>query len=235
MVVGVARKAEFNPSRPERNPERTRQRILDAARTAFCAHGVEGTTMEAIARDSSVNKRMVYHYFGKKEDLYLKVLEDTYAARRHHDGILDLRDCDPEEGVRRMIRQAFAYCRDNPDYVNLLIVENLNGARHLRRSEVILRMHKPLVEGLRDVLRRGSELGLFRAFVDPVQLYLTIASLCFFYFSNNATLSTIFDRDFSSAEALEAREAHVEAVVLGFLKPRSEEERRAGRRRGRVK
>lgn len=213
-----------------RDAQKTQERILSAARAAFGEHGVDGATIEAIARAAQVNKRMVYHYFGGKEDLYLRVLEDTYAARRRHDAILDVGACDPEEGMRRLIRAAFAYCRENPDYIKLLVVENLNGARHLRRSEKIMQLHTPLLEGLGALLERGRGEGVFRAYADPIQVYLTIASLCFFYHSNNATLSTIFGRDFMAAEAVSEREVHIEEVVLGYLRPRSVEERSQGAR-----
>ena len=209
-----------------RDPERTRGRILEAAREVFCQRGVDGATVEGIARRAGVNKRMIYHYFGGKDALYLAVLEAVYTHRRHHDALLDVRQSDPEEGLRRMIRAAFTYCRENPDYIKLLIVENLNGAKHLRRSEKILGLHAPLLEGLGGILEKGRRIGIFRAFADPLHVYLTIASLCFFYFSNNATLSTIFGRDFLDSQALAEREGHVEEVILSYLRPRSSEERR---------
>ena len=157
--------------------------------------------------------------------MYLAVLEKTYEARRHHDSILDLKQSDPEEGLRRLIRASFAYDRENPDYVKLLIVENLNGARHLRRSQKILSMHMPLLRDIGDLLDRGSRIGVFRAYADPVQVFITIASLCFFYHSNNATMSTILGRDLMAPTASLEREAHVEAVVMGYLRPRTEQER----------
>lgn len=217
--------SDGGPRVTRRDAQKTKARILNAARKAFGKHGVDGATVEAIAREADVNKRMVYHYFGGKEDLYLTVLEETYAARRKHDAILDIREGDPVEGVRRLVRASFRYCRENPDYIKLLIAENLNDAKHLRRSEKILHLHGPLLEGLEALLERGRKIGLFRAYADAVQLYLTIASLCFFYHSNNATLSTVFGRDFSSNEAVSEREAHVEEVVLAYLRPRTELEK----------
>jgi hypothetical protein len=59
---------------------------------------------------------------------------------------------------------------------------------------------------------------VFRAGVDPVELYVTIAALGFFYLSNRHTLSTIFGRDLSAPKSLAAREKHIVDVVLNFLK-----------------
>jgi hypothetical protein len=74
----------------------------------------------------------------------------------------------------------------------LLNTENLAKARHLKRSTKVKSMHSPFVEMIRTVVRRGVESGDFRVAVDPVQLYISIAALCFFYLSNSATLSVIW-------------------------------------------
>ncbi|MCP5372248.1 MAG: TetR family transcriptional regulator [Hyphomicrobiales bacterium] len=220
----MAQAAERADGGGRRNPQRTRARILEAARTAFCARGVDGATMEDIARRAEVNKRMVYHYFGNKEDLYLAVLEDTYEDRRLHDSQLDLRHADPQEGMRRLIRASFDYCRRHPEYIKLLIVENINGARHLRRSTKVHNLHLQVLDDIGELLQRGSRIGLFRAHADPTQVFMTIASLCFFYHSNNATLSAILESDLAAPLASTAREAHVEEVIMGYLRPRTERE-----------
>ena len=147
----------------KRDADKTRIRIVDAARSLFCKHGIDGSTVEAIARAAHVNKRMVYYYFGGKADLYLTVLEETYANRRQHDSVLEMNVGDPEQCMRRMVRASFRYCRENPDYIKLLTVENLNAAKHLKRSEKILNLHSPLLENLRTLLERGQQIGVFRA------------------------------------------------------------------------
>lgn len=222
----AAKKTASPPAK--RDAEKTRTRILDAARSLFCKHGVDGATVEAIARAAHVNKRMVYYYFGNKNDLYLAVLEQTYASRRQHDSVLEMNVGDPEQCVRRLVRASFRYCRDNPDYIKVLLAENLNGARHLKRSKQIMNLHSPLLENLGALLERGQKIGVFRTYVDPLQVYLTIASLCFFYHSNTATLSTIFGRDFASADTSIEREVHIEDVVLSYLRPRNAVEQDAG-------
>jgi len=82
-------------------------------------------------------------------------------------------------------------------------------------------MHSPFVEMIRTVVRRGVESGDFRVAVDPVQLYISIAGLCFFYLSNSATLSVIFGRDLLKKEARDERLAHMVALVLAALTGKS--------------
>ena len=82
-------------------------------------------------------------------------------------------------------------------------------------------MHSPFVEMIRTVVRRGVETGDFVVAVDPVQLYISIAALCFFYLSNNWTLSVIFGRDLLSKEARDERLEHMVALVLAALTGKS--------------
>ena len=79
-------------------------------------------------------------------------------------------------------------------------------------------MHSPLVATLKGLLERGASQRQFRNNVDPVQLYVTIAALGFFYLSNRHTLSTIFGRDLSGTKSLAEREQHIVDVVLTYLK-----------------
>ena len=94
-----------------------------------------------------------------------------------------------------------------------------NRARHLKTSKKIRELHSPLIGIITALLARGVKEKVFREGVDPVQLYITIASLGFFYLSNRFTLSTIFARDLGSEEALAERGRHIEEVVLGYLRP----------------
>jgi hypothetical protein len=70
-----------------------------------------------------------------------------------------------------------------------------------------------------DILERGARSGVLRAGVDPVQLYISIASLGWFYLSNRFTLATIFEQDLESEEALAARAEHIVEVIMGYLRP----------------
>jgi AcrR family transcriptional regulator len=201
-----------------RDPERTRAAILKAATQEFTTNGLTGARVDAIAERARVNKRMIYHYFGDKDGLYLAVLEATYAAIRVAEQELHLADRDPVEGMRELVLFTWRYFLKHPEFLSLLGTENLHRAAYLKRSKRIRELHSPLVGAISTLLERGAKEGLFRTGVDPVELYVTIAALGFFYLSNRHTLSTIFGRDLSAAASIEAREAHITDVVLRFLK-----------------
>lgn len=203
----------------KRNPALTRQHILEAALGEFAARGYDGARVDTIAERAGANKRMLYHYFGNKDDLYLAVLERTYEHIRSHERDLDLKAMSPEEAMIELVRFTFGYFVAHPEFIRILNNENLYEAEHLKRSTRIKAMHSPLIEEVRNTLARGAEQGVFRSGVDPVHLYITIAGLGYFYLSNAATLGAIFNRDLRTEDALGVRADHVVNVVLGYLRP----------------
>jgi AcrR family transcriptional regulator len=210
--------ARRNTSGP-RDPERTRAVILDAAVAEFTSKGLSGARIDRIAKRASVNKRMIYYYFTNKEGLYIAVLEETYTAIRTAEIGLNLTGRDPASGMRELVEFTWRYFIDHPEFLSLLATENFNRARYLKNSRRIRELHSPLIGIISELLERGVREGVFRPGVDPVQLYITIASLGFFYLSNRHTLSTIFGRDLNAREALSERGQHIVEVVFDYLKP----------------
>jgi len=201
-----------------RDPERTRGAILAAATQEFSTNGLTGARVDAIAQRARVNKRMIYHYFGDKDGLYLAVLEATYGSIRAAELDLHLTDRDPVDGMRELVLFTWRYFLAHPEFLSLLGTENLHKAAYLKRSKRIRELHSPLVGMLSALLARGAKARLFRGGVDPVELYITIAALGFFYLSNRHTLSTIFGRDLAAPKSIAAREQHIVDVVLNYLK-----------------
>jgi len=200
-----------------RNPARNQERILKAATEEFARYGLGGARVDRIAARAGANKRMLYYYYGNKEDLFLKVLEARYAHIRRAELGLHLLDLDPVQGMRRMVEFTWNYYLKHPEFLTLLNSENLHRARHLQRSRDIAAMHSPLIALLRDLLLRGERAGKFRKGVDPVQLYISIAGLGYFYLSNRHTLSTIFERDLLAPKNKAERLKHMTELVLGYL------------------
>jgi AcrR family transcriptional regulator len=200
-----------------RDPARNQVRILKAAVAEFARHGLGGARVDRIAARAGANKRMLYYYFGNKDDLFLAVLEDSYARIRSAERALHLTDVDPREAMRRLVEFTWRYYLQHPEFLTLLNSENLHRARHIRRSRNIVAMHSPFVATIKQVLDRGARTGEFRRGVDPVQLYISIAGLGYFYLSNRHTLSTIFERDLLAPKSKAERLKHMTGLVLGYL------------------
>jgi AcrR family transcriptional regulator len=202
---------------PQRDADASRARILAAATEEFAAYGLAGARVDRIAESARANKRMLYYYFGNKEALFLAVLRQAYADIRTAEQRLQLHRLEPVDGIRRLVAFTWKYFVAHPEFVTLLNSENLHRARHLHDVTGIAEMQSPLIQTLANLLQRGQRDGLFRAGVDPVQLYISIAGISYFYFSNRHTLSTIFERDLMSPRARARRVAHMTDVILGYL------------------
>jgi TetR/AcrR family transcriptional regulator len=201
-----------------RDPHRTRETILRSAQDEFAARGLSGARVDRIARRSGANKRMIYHYFGSKDGVYLAVLERVYEGLRGTERTLDLAGLEPEAAIRRLVEFNFDYSLAHPELISLINNENLHRARHLRKSRKIRELHSPLVALIGDILRRGVATGVFRRGLDPVDLYVTMAAVSFFYLSNSWTLSAIFGRDLRSRAACQRRRQHNVEMILHAIR-----------------
>ncbi|WEX75539.1 TetR family transcriptional regulator [Sinorhizobium numidicum] len=202
----------------QRDPERTRASILAAATKEFAENGIGGARVDAIAERAGTNKRMLYHYFGDKEQLYLAVLEEAYIGIRTAEKSVKLSDLEPEEGVAELAMFTWRYFLEHPEFLSLLGTENLHRARWLRQSTRLKELHSHFIDKLSGLLDRGKAMGLFRADVDPLHVYLTIAALGYFYLSNQYTLSTIFGRDLAEEDSLEAWKRNIVHVTLASIR-----------------
>jgi TetR/AcrR family transcriptional regulator len=202
-----------------RDPAATRSKLLTAARCEFAKNGLAGARVDEIAERAGVNKQLVYHYFGDKDALYLAVLEWVYEEIRTQERKLNLEGLPPERAIKKLIESSFDHLALHPDFIVLLNDENRNGARHVRASPRIEDMHSPLVSMVSKILKEGVKAGTFRKGVNPVHLYISIAGLSYFYFSNTPTLSAIFGKDLGSPPARRARRKHVVDLVMQALRP----------------
>ena len=212
-------KGTVRTSERKRDPERTRAAILAAAVHEFSQRGYEGARVGSITKRAKINKRMLYHYFGGKEGLYVAVLEGRYHAIRSAEAELDLTHREPIEGMRELVHFTWSYFLEHPEFLSILATENQHRARFLKQSDRIVQLNSPLIDAIRLVLAHGAEQKIFKRGVDPVQLYISIAALGFFYLSNRWTLSTIFRRDLAAEAELKAWGEHIATMVLAFLEP----------------
>src|ERR1700676_5097317 len=202
-----------------RDPVATQRKLLVAARREFARCGLAGARVDEIAARAGVNKQLVYHYFGDKDALYLAVLEWVYEEIRTQERQLNLEGLPPEQAIKKLIESSFDHLALHPDFIVLLNDENRNGARHVRASRRIGDMHSPLVSMVSKILKDGVRAGTFRKGINPVHLYISIAGLSYFFFSNTPTLSAIFGSDLSSAAAERPRRKHVVDLVMQSLRP----------------
>ncbi len=205
--------------RVRRDPAKTRAGILRAAIAEFAAKGYSGARTESIARRAKSNIRMLYHYFGGKDALYVCVLEEVLAQLRHEELKLDVNDADPLAGIVALYDFIDGHFASHPELRNLLAFENLNHALHLKRSTRIPEMASPVLALIARLLARGEADKVIRRGIDPLHLYVTMVSLSYYGKSHAYTLSKIFRQDLRSTEWQAAHRAHARQMLIAFLAP----------------
>ncbi|AJC17614.1 MULTISPECIES: TetR/AcrR family transcriptional regulator [Pandoraea] len=204
----------------KRDPERTRQRILAAAIEEFAERGSSGARVDSIARRADINERMLYYYFGNKDQLYLAVLEEVYGEFNRAEHALKLDLLAPLDAVAELAHFVWDYYADHPELIQLINNENLHEAKSMRQSTEIRQQVSPIVELLAQTLKRGQASGEIRQGVDPVDLYVTISAMGYYVMSNRHTLSIVMGRDVMSDESRKTYSSFNTQMLLDSLRTR---------------
>ena len=209
---------DSKPISQKRDASATKKRILTAAKNEFSKKGLGGARIDEIALKSKANKRMIYHYFGNKEALFLKTLEDAYIGIRGAEQSLNLIELDPEEALIKLVRFTWDYYLKNPEFITLVNSENLHKGKHLKKSKIIEDISNKFVSMVGAILDKGVASGQFRSGIDPVQLNITIAAIGYYYLTNRHTGAIVYQRDLDSAEAYNERLKFNIETILRLVK-----------------
>jgi AcrR family transcriptional regulator len=204
--------------RAKRDAAASKRRILMAALQEFSEHGHGAARIDSIAARAQVSKPMIYSYFGDKDELYRATLREAYVQIREGERELHLEDLAPEDGVRELVRFTLEHFVSAPWFISMLNTENLLGGDAIRQIGDVGEIQSQLIEGISGVLDRGAATGAFRDGVDPVELYITIASLCYFPVSNRHTLRAVFKVPIDEAW-LDQRRQMIAEMLLCYLAP----------------
>jgi AcrR family transcriptional regulator len=191
--------------------------IVEVATEEFARDGLSGARIDEIAARTRTSKRMIYYYFGGKEDLYLVVLEAAYRRLRSVELGLDLEAKRPEQALRQLVRSTFDHHHANLDVVRLIMNENLHYGAYLKKSKVISKLNVPAIEVAKRILERGEKAGVFRQGIDPIDLHMTMSALIFHHVANRHSFSTVFNVDMTSDAAIQRRGEAVADVVLAWV------------------
>jgi AcrR family transcriptional regulator len=200
------------------DPARTMADIIDVATREFAEKGLAGARIDVIAEAMRTSKRMIYYYFGSKEGLYIAVLEEAYRRMRAIEAELHLEDLPPEDALRRLVGHTVDYQLAHPEFIRLVMTENIHRGEYLARSQMIHQLNVPAIEGLRRVYERGVAAGVFRGAIDPIDLHMSISALSVFNVANRHTFSLIFQRDLESPAALIARRDSIIEMIVRFVR-----------------
>lgn len=164
MLTTPAASRPADRLRRVRDPERTRGRILASALQEFAAKGFAGARVARIARRARVNKRMLYHYFGNKEDLFREIFDRKLRERAGW-----ISEAPAELGAS--LAYWFQMACEDSDWIRLIQWEALGAGegRVIREAERRASLERTLED-----LRARQRRGLVPGDLDVGHLLLTI-------------------------------------------------------------
>lgn len=198
----------------KRDSNQTRKNILDAAEYEFSEKGIYGTRIDEIAERANINKRMIYEYFGNKEELYRTVLFAVYQRLGEQELTVLSENVSCVEAIKRIIRFYFEYLEQNPTYVNLLLWENLNKGRYIQNHETSV-FRNSTFEALRNIIKKGKEQGVFRESIDTEQFIVSLLMYTFSHFSNKYTLAKLMNQ---SEEEAKNKNKTIDTLTQMFIR-----------------
>lgn len=201
----------------KQNPEAVQADILRVAVSEFAKNGLSGARIDEIAARTTTSKRMIYYYFSDKETLYASALEAAYAKVRDGEGKLDLAGLPPEDALAKLVAFTFDHHRRNPDFIRMVMIENIHHADFLARSKVIRGLNTPAIDKLAEIIHRGEEAGTFRPGIDPTELHWQISALSFFNVSNRPTFSALFGKALYSRAGQAALRDNAVEMILRYV------------------
>src|SRR5204863_1299932 len=198
--------------------ERARLNILEVAGREFADKGLSGARVDEIAEKINSSKRMIYYYFGGKEQLYRAVLEQAYAEIRARETAANYEAMRADEALRQYVGHTFDYHAEHPEFVRLVMNENIHFGAHIGAVPGIKERNHSVIATLQAIIDKGVKEGRFRAGLDPVELHMLVSSLCFYNVSNRYTFAANFGVDLGSPKVAKRRREIVIETILRFCR-----------------
>jgi AcrR family transcriptional regulator len=206
------------PEPRQQDAEETRNNILEVAAREFADKGLAGARIDEIAEKTASSKRMIYYYFGGKDELYRAVLERSYGQIRAREDDANFETLPADKALTAHIEHTFDYHVEHPEFVRLVMNENIHHGAHIGHVEGLKDRNKSVIASLKAIVDKGAADGIFRAGIDPIDLHMSISALCFYNVSNRYTFASNFGVDMSSAKSLEKRRAQITEIVLAWVR-----------------
>jgi len=193
--------------------------ILNAALAEFAQVGFEGARIDAIAARTDTSKRMIYYHFGNKEGLYAETLEHAYRVVRSGPPPSAHAELPPLQALAAYAASVFDTFHAHPDFVRLVIQENLQGGRFVARSAAIREMNQHTLGLLRQIVERGQAEGSMRPELQAIHVYINFIGLCHYNISSRHTYQALFDIDLTNPAVLAARKQAICESIVRYVQP----------------
>lgn len=207
---------KINKMKRVRDSQKSKNDILQAAEQLFAEKGLYGARIDEIAKQANINKRMIYEYFGNKDELYKSVLLHVYKHMQEAEEGLLSQKLSGIELIREVINLYFDFLHENPNFVSILLWENLNKAEYLNKLDE-KKLERPAFKYLKDEIKKARESGIFKPNIDENQVVISLITMCFSNFSNSYTLSKLFKYKLYDDSAMAIRKQHTMDIMITYL------------------
>ncbi len=162
-------------AKQKRDAKATKENIIQNAMYLFSENGFDGTTIDDIAKKSSINKAMIFYYFKNKAGLYEVIMSDTLHAI--YKAIVEAKKCceNPLGDLQMFIKTYTLYCQKYPYLPALMLRELSDGGKHL--PEMMFAGMRQLFTLLSDILKRGESEGYFSENIPMVIHFMITGTL----------------------------------------------------------
>ncbi len=198
--------------------EETRNNILEVAAQEFASKGLSGARIDEIAEKTASSKRMIYYYFGGKDELYRAVLERSYGQIRAREDEGNFQTLPADQALIAQVEHTFDYHVEHPEFVRLVMNENIHHGEHIGHIDGLKERNRSVIASLKTIIDKGVAEKLFRPDIDPIDLHMSISALCFYNVSNRYTFASNFGVDLSSPKSLKKRRAQIAEIILAWVK-----------------
>ncbi|MET7462730.1 TetR family transcriptional regulator [Nonomuraea sp. NPDC005501] len=201
-----------------RDAERTKAEILEVAQREFARRGYTGARVDEIAELMRTTKRMIYYYYGSKEQLYIAVLEKAYTEVRSVERMVDVAHLAPVDAIRTLAELTFDHHDAHREFIKLVAIENIHHAEHIRKSVVLANLGTPALDLIERILDAGLASGDFVTEADAIDVHMMISSFCVFRVANQHTFGALFGRDMTAPEHRARLRRMVGEMVVAYLR-----------------
>ena len=204
---------------PSAKDASTRERMLDAALSAFSELGYDGASTREIASRAGVNQGLIPYYFGSKEALWREAVNRAFAEIREGVGVvLESAEADEtaldRDRVAEMIRRLVRFAAEHPEFHRLMTDE---GKRDGPRMHWIVDNHvRPIYEAIESLAGRAGADSPLAMRLDPLLIHYLLVGATTHLFHQAPECRRLTGRDPADPEIIEA---HTEALIALFVGP----------------
>ena len=164
--------------RKEREKQARRRQIIDAARSLLLEKGLQGTSINQIAKRAELAVGTIYFYYSSKEELFAELQEEGLKLLMDHIQLAASTVRDPRERLKAMAMAYYDFSSDHKDYFDI-INYFLSSPNILLESDYKQRVDQQaekILTFIHTTLARGMAEGVFKEHAQESHSVLLLAA-----------------------------------------------------------